>query len=42
LEGVLTVLRIEFVSLTVISRLEKLAAASGMEAPRPSQVVTQP
>lgn len=33
-------LKIEHANLTAISRLETLAAAYGMEAPRPSQVVT--
>ncbi len=32
-------LKIELANLTAISRLEKLAAEYGMEAPRPSQVV---
>jgi cell division protein FtsL len=32
-------LRIELSNLTAISRLEKLAAQYGMEAPQPSQVV---
>ena len=35
-------LRIELASLTAISRLEKLAAESGMGAPQPSQVVKLP
>jgi cell division protein FtsL len=35
-------LRIEYSNLTAISRLEKLAAQYGMEAPQPSQVVTLP
>lgn len=33
-------LSIELANLTAISRLEKLAAEYGMEAPRPHQVVT--
>lgn len=32
-------LKIELANLTTISRLDKLAAEYGMEAPRPSQVV---
>jgi len=32
-------LKIELANLTTISRLEKLAAEYGMEAPKPSQVV---
>ena len=35
-------LRIEYSNLTAISRLEKLAAQYGMEAPQPSQVVKLP
>ncbi|MCX5893170.1 MAG: cell division protein FtsL [Deltaproteobacteria bacterium] len=35
-------LRIEYSNLTAISRLEKLAAQYGMEAPQPSQVVNLP
>jgi len=35
-------LRIEYSNLTAISRLEKLAAQYGMEAPQLSQVVTLP
>ena len=35
-------LRIELASLTAISRLEKLAAEYGMEAPQPNQVVKLP
>jgi cell division protein FtsL len=35
-------LRIELSNLTAISRLEKLAAQMGMEAPKPSQVVNLP
>ena len=35
-------LRIELASLTAVSRLEKLAAEYGMEAPQPSQVVNLP
>ncbi len=35
-------LRIELSNLTAISRLEKLAAQLGMEAPTPSQVVKLP
>ena len=35
-------LRIEYSNLTAISRLEKLAAQYGMEAPQPSQVVILP
>ncbi|MCL4503739.1 MAG: cell division protein FtsL [Deltaproteobacteria bacterium] len=35
-------LRIEYSNLTAISRLEKLAAQFGMEAPQPTQVVNLP
>ena len=35
-------LRIEYSNLTGISRLEKLAAQFGMEAPQPTQVVNLP
>ncbi len=35
-------LRIEYSNLTAISRLERLAAQYGMEAPQPSQVVSLP
>ncbi len=35
-------LRIEYSNLTAISRLEKLAAQFGMEAPQPGQVVKLP
>jgi cell division protein FtsL len=35
-------LRIEYSNLTAISRLERLAAQYGMEAPQPSQVVHLP
>jgi cell division protein FtsL len=35
-------LRIELASLTAVSRLEKLAAEYGMEAPQPSQVMNLP
>ncbi len=35
-------LRIEYSNLTAISRLERLAAQYGMEAPQPSQVVNLP
>jgi cell division protein FtsL len=37
-----SMLRIEYSNLTAISRLEKLAAQYGMEAPQPSQVVKLP
>lgn len=35
-------LRIEYSNLTATSRLEKLAAQYGMEAPQPSQVIKLP